>query len=510
MRARLILLLGFLSLLIVLTSTSTPRRVGDGAEYMAMAASLSQFQPPSFSADSIAYLREKFPSLEDEFSYVERQHLLEGTDGQLLREHYLQGSDGRYDLFHFWFYSGLAAPWFLILSAMGVHLNYSFTLLNAGLFLLALWLVSSRLHWSICSFLFGSPILWWIDKAHTEVFTFSLLAIALSQIRGRPWWSFVCMGIAATQNPPFGAMIPIVLIVALSIAPKLWRDGRLWIGLIASCFLTLLHPLYYYLRLGMLSPLMNGPMDDASKGFSKLYPEALGAVIWDPNIGMLVNFPFFLPILLITGIILFRKAPRRLLSPPLLAGIAMGALFIVSIAQADNVNHGGTPGMSRYALWLIPLAIPLFTEAQEAFGAALRSWIIPFACISCLLCVIAFHPMKPLNLNPTPVAAWLWENHPSLHNPLPEIFIERVLRSEVKILPIANESCSKVLLIAGRWPMECPPQGTVPLICHPEGRLCYANRTGSGYRFVRAPGRDNDLLFEVLPETLESNSALKN
>jgi len=43
------------------------------------------------------------------------------------------------------------------------------------------------------------------------------------------------------------------------------------------------------------------------------------------------------------------------------AGAAASAAWLAFVAAtAGNVNHGGTPGLSRYATWFIPLAIPLF------------------------------------------------------------------------------------------------------------------------------------------------------
>ena len=49
--------------------------------------------------------------------------------------------------------------------------------------------------------------------------------------------------------------------------------------------------------------------------------------------------------------------------------IGLGFLFV--FAQTTNVNSGGTVHMSRYALWLLPLSLPLLE--------ATVSWLRPYA-----------------------------------------------------------------------------------------------------------------------------------
>ena len=71
----------------------------------------------------------------------------------------------------------------------------------------AAWLIA-RVPMAVALFVVAGPILWWVDKAHAEVLTVSMIAIGLLELRDRPWWSIVAFGVAATQNPPMaGAMI---------------------------------------------------------------------------------------------------------------------------------------------------------------------------------------------------------------------------------------------------------------------------------------------------------------
>ena len=162
----------------------------------------------------------------------------------------------------------------------------------------------------------------------------------------------------------------------------------------------------------------------------------------------------------------------------------MAVIFLISFSQIANVNAGGTPRLTRYALWLIPLAIPLLLLAQDTLGPRFERWLVPVAVASAALSVATFAPRWSDNyLHPTPVADWVWTHQPGWDNPLPEIFFERTRHEELPPEPVANSSCAKVLLIDGTPPKECPV-GPVPDKC--SRGPCYANRSGGTYNFVQA------------------------
>ncbi len=474
-RGRWYFLLAFSLLLISLVAGSSPSRVGDGAEYLAMAMSLSEFHSPALSPEEIAHLQERFARLETGFAGVPL------TFPNLVAE------DGRQDFPHFWFYSALAAPWVRVTRVLHLHPNFSFTIVNMALLILALWVVAGRLHWAAALLLFGGPILWWIDKGHTEVFIFSLLAIAFALLREQPWLSMVCLGAASTQNPPIALVLPIVAVMALITRPATLRDIRFRIGAIVGAALASLHPLYYMSRLGITTPLLR-----ASGGPRLRLPtlDELGAVIWDPNIGLLPGFPAWSVVLLGIAGAFIARARQRLNAPTVWVALLTTGIFLVSFAQITNFNHGATPGISRFTLWLIPLVIPLLQEADTAFSQRLRLWLVPVSISSLVWCLFVFHPKLPDNpVTPTRLATFLWTHYPSLNNPLPEVFVERISHTDGQpFFPIATVTCSKVLLVEGRWPTTCLPDGAVPSHCMNPEALCYANHTAHGYEFVDATG----------------------
>ena len=474
-RARLALLAGAAVVSSVLVATSFTRRIGDGPEYLAMARQLSRLERPSLPDSEVAGTIEEFGRARGRF----------GVFTEAFRYPQLVGADGRRDFPHFWFYPALAAPGVAFAGALDLHPNLGFVLANLALFLGALWVVSGRLGWAPSALLFASPILWWLDKAHTEVFTFSLLAIAMATLDDAPWWSLIAIAAASTQNVPLALALPLVLAAAIAVRPDVWRDVRFRIGIGVSLVLALLHPLYYWMRLGTLEPqtLVAG-----TRFHVPTLPQ-IGAYVWDPNLGLLPNFPALGAGLLGALIVLLAHRPRALLRPPVLVSVALAVVFTVSFAQTTNFNSGGTPGLGRYGVWLVPLAIPLLAAAERTGPRAWQAAMGVLALVSVASSVLAYRPQVREHFGkPTRLAAALWTWAPWLDNPLPEVFVERNTGYDITggpLIPAATASCSKALLVGGRWPGHCT-EIAIPAACAVPGTFCYANRGRDGrYTFRR-------------------------
>jgi len=425
----------FACLLVTLAATSAPREVGDGSEYVNLSDRLASLHLP-----------------------------------------------GAGESRHFLFYSALAAPLVALLKAIGLEPLGAFTVLNGLLLAAALYVTAHRLHWTWCAIVFAGPILWWLDKPHTEPFTFALFAIAFSLLESAPWWSLVAAGAAATQNPGNAALVGILAVAAVAGKTSLLKDRRFWMGLAAAAALAALHPAYYLLRLG--TPTRLASAGDVHWMTLREYVTVLA----DPNVGLLPQVPVYAVAVAAGVLLLAFRAPRRLLSPGVVAAATSGAWLAFVAAMATNVNHGGTPGLSRYATWFIPLAIPLFQEVDRLLTLRV-SWMALPAVASAALGVWAFHPARAEAVDrPTRLASFLWTQYPSVDNPLPEIFAERLRGLDENCLPVATPGCEKVLLPGrgGRdsvWPIPCAP-APLPDWCQAAGALCYANRTRTGYAFI--------------------------
>ena len=430
-------------LLVFLTATSTPRVVGDGSEYVHLASRLASGHLP-----------------------------------------------GAGESRHFIFYPALAAP----LIRLGFAPTTAFTMLNGLLLVAGAYAAASRLHWTWCAIVFIGPVLWWLDKPHTEPFTFAMYAVAFALVDSAPWWSLAAAGAAATQNPGNGLLLGVLGAAAVAQRPTLLKDRRFWLGLAGGLALASLHPAYYLARLGSITPLT------AAADVRLVTLREYLTVLIDPNVGLLPQVPIFAAAVLAGAILLLFRAPRRLAAPGVVAA-ACSALWLAFVAaSATNVNHGGTPGMSRYATWFIPLAIPLFQQLDRVLGRRVF-WVAAPALASAALGIWMFNPARAEAAGrPTRFASYLWTQHPALDNPLPEIFAERMRGLDENWLPVATAGCEKVLLPGrgGRdsvWPMPCVPV-TPPARCQVAGATCYANRTRTGYEFV-APAVSTPQVFRL-------------
>ena len=460
------LLPAFGLLLLALLATSRPQRVGDAREYLAMALNLARLSPPALLPADIVRAQRQCDQLH--------------FTGVPLTTPALRAPDGRQDFYHFWFYPALAVPGIWLAGIVGSNPTHAFVALNLLMFMGALWVVSRRVVWWVTAVVFCSPVLWWIDKVHTEVFTFSLVAVACVLLREAPWWSMICLGAGATQNPPVAAFAAGIAVTAPLLRGGTWRDSRFWLGASVAAALALLHPMYYLWRLGVANPQLLGGVEPRVPTFHEL-----GAVIWDPNIGLLFQAPLLALTVLAAAATLAARPRASMRAPEAWLVLAGACLFLLSFAQTPNFNHGGTPGISRYTVWLIPLAIPILRRAGACASALSQGLFVPLVLASCVWCVVAFHPIRPERYKaPTRAASIIWERWPGLDNPLPEIFSERVSGEEPGLVPAATPGCSKVLLAGGSWPVPCFP-AAVPAICASSQSLCYANRHGGGYTFVQ-------------------------
>jgi hypothetical protein len=505
--ARALFLTALLGLILSLVAQSPARPVGDSREYVAMAQNLARFDKPSATETDLAGVRALFPSDAGEPREIPQ----------------LRAPDGRQDFPHFWFYSLLAAPFVGVAQAFGANPVTGFAALNIALLIgLAAWLIA-RGSMAVALFVVAGPILWWVDKAHSEVLTVSMIAIGLLELRDRPWWSIVAFGVAATQNPPIaGAMI---LAIGFAFYKQGWSHRKVWIAAVAGLFLAALHPLYFYARLRVWTGLYDA-VDPHWPSFRELT-----TVLIDPNLGILVHDPLAFAAMAIALLEVvtrprpasrqalrseagvdsrlqadLRSTPRHPPSTRMVEGITFGLLallFLVSFTQTTNFNSGGTPDPSRYGLWLVPFAIPILSGVPAS-----ARWMKVLAAGSVAWCIWAFAPELPDQyLRPTTFAADLWRRWPALDNPIAEVFAERTSGHEPARPPIATSGCEKVLLwgdgSGAAWPQRCTA-APLPGYCQVKDALCYANRVGETYGFVPAqasPAWRTEITRDHLPRS---------
>jgi len=193
----------------------------------------------------------------------------------------------------------------------------------------------------------------------------------------------------------------------------------------------------------------------------------------DPNLGLLPHAP----ILVAAAVVGLWQESRRTVAT--IAVASMGLLVV--FAAAGNVNHGGTPGMSRYALWLLALSTPLLLAGCEWWRTHHRTVWRVAAAVSMASGIFAFRPAWADRAGDSAngLASTIWTEWPAIDNPLPEVFAERTSGSvRDAFVPTTTRGCEKVLIRGdGRdawWPLPCVAH-PAPDVCTEAGALCYVN-----------------------------------
>jgi hypothetical protein len=449
-------------LTVTLSLSAIPRRGGDAHQYIAMALQLSQLQPPSLSPDEEFTYRAWLQAQSPESGFPDGARAI--RQPALIR-------DGRQEFSHFWVYPLLTAPATSIATAVGAHPLVAFTITNALLLGTAL-LATARTFGSIPALLvIGSPLVWFLARAQVEVFTVALLCLAMAAAaRGRWGWAALAVATASTQNAPIAATIPIVWGAAIvewvtdrrascrSLLPDRAELRRALQFALSAAGVALLHPAYYLLRLGVLTP------QELNGGIAGAWPTAghYFAPLIDPEIGFVVWMPIT-ALLTLTGLALLAKSvwqagiEHRRLALTVLCAAAMCVWFLFVFSQTTNVNSGGTIHVSRYALWLIPLSLPAIAVSSRYLeprvpGRMLVGGVALFAAY-----LSYFHPDHGERyVEHSPQAAWLMTHVPAAYRPIPELFVERALHIDGGPRASATDpNCRLMLVVAAQPDQPC-------------------------------------------------------
>ncbi len=445
---------------------ASPRNTGDASEYVGMAINLARLDPPALSDADIRAL-------------PDRASRHAGFELETRRIPELRGRDGRFDMPHMWLYALLAVPGIWAAQVVGAPPAWGFVGLNLALVagVLAVAVRRGAGAWALA--LVASPVVWWLDKPLADLFIASSLGLAVL------WWprhgplSLAVLGLAAAQNPALAA--PCVVFAACAVAEDVGRlrDWRWQAGAVIGAALAAMAPAYYLWRLARLSPLTGWTTAAWPTWTSLLFPLA------DVNMGLLPRVP---PLAALVGLALLRRDAWR---TPAATPAALSALaLLVVVSQQPNMNQGGNPDLSRYAVWLLPLALPWLLHADHSPRRATHVLGVVLLVACAAWTAAAFLPTRPESYRyPTPLASWVWSRHPSWASPRPEAFAERTSHREPAIVPSATPGCEKVLLFEGTWPASCPPQyAEVPTTCLARGAFCYADAYGWGMHTVRYVG----------------------
>ena len=135
---------------------------GDEMEYFAMTYALVENGSPTLTPAVQSALQVAFPSR--------------------AAPTIVKAVDGSDDALHFWFLSALAAPFFALCKAVGLDWKHCFLFVNALALAISAGAMSFYFRWRAAGLLLvglsASPLLPYMNVAHGEVFSVSLLAVA--------------------------------------------------------------------------------------------------------------------------------------------------------------------------------------------------------------------------------------------------------------------------------------------------------------------------------------------
>jgi hypothetical protein len=448
----LLIVLGLFGVFLLPLLFIPPRRVGDGSEYYALYCAWKYTLRPWMTPESFSRYVDLFNS---------------GTIRSLLSPDVLMNSfpalqlSGSFDFNHFWFYSLLAAlvGWIASIFNIFPAPQTSFILLHWLLLCLPAVLAYKYFGWrglaAVLLLTFVSPMLWYIDKVHTEFFTFCLsLTAFIFVLKHRYIFAAVAFAMVSTQNPSFAVIGLLLLGIRIVVDAGIPYDFCEVLGGCVAILLMVIHPAYYLFRFGVITPqLLNGGAD-WGENLSFFY-------VWllDPDLGLLPNWPLG-GLTLLAGSLLWRKRNSIAINPEnksvwwLFVGIYL-IICLYAQSSTSNLNSGATPGLARYALWYIPLFFPLLMVIFAWLSEKPKRYWLGSGMVL-VLAVTSFSVNNPVLGESFYKPSWfsylLQKNVSWLYNPPPEVFAERYSGREEatrRLFAVIGPDCRKVLLLPG-------------------------------------------------------------
>jgi len=398
---------------------------GDAGEYMAMAESLWRHGTPELRPGDV-------------YGLASAAQGLVGLNFADVMRGYFEDRAGARLSYHFWGYSALAVPLRALLRLFGASVLRALPLANALLFSAALWAVAStpRLfpaeRLALTCLLLFSPALWFVLWPHPEVYTFSLVTLALVGLLARRLdGALLAAALAAAQNPPLLVLVAAIWILVLgdrvfAPVPSAARVRALARAVLAT--LPALVPMAFFYR------HFGTPSVTAQQGAS-LHDVSVRKALelfFDLDIGLLPYMPVAVVALLaaVAVSLVRRSVDLAFAAAALLAPIA------VLCTATTNWNHG-TTGPSRYAVWMVPFVYAGLLAWRRRLGAAEatlpRPYLVLLAAAVATQAAIVLGRGGPLArpdyFEHSAAARFVLRHAPALYNPSHEIFVARTLHT---------------------------------------------------------------------------------
>jgi hypothetical protein len=399
-------------------------RIGDGSDYVLQFEAARKSFTPWVTQNALTGYQQ----------LVQRNEILGLVSGTSIADKFPSLHTGNiFDLNHFWLYSSLAAVLNLIFRLIFVELsvNSSFVLLHAIVFGMLIQVAKRRHKYfgvlSVLLLFVGSPMFWFGNKIHTEFITISLVTLASIYVMNKEYLlASIALSFAGTQNPSFSAIAIILLGFHIYEVRGLGTWPKDYFKIFLSIFVSSIHPIYYLVRHGVVTPQLKAGGASTSADFQNI-------LIWilDPDVGLIPNWLLGLILVIAIPFVLGSKLALDLNLKKF--SIFTSAFVLISLyaqSSTQNINSGGTTGPSRYGFWYIGLFFPialLFLTALIKHSASLIAKIsFVVLAIVILSALYSFFPLRPESYtNPTSLSRVIQTHASEYYSPPIEVFVER-------------------------------------------------------------------------------------
>ncbi len=423
-------------------------RVGDGMEYYSMLFNLASDFVPFGTKESF--------SLYD--NYVNQTENMGFYSSDLLSSAFsiFSNNEGNeIDYPHFWFFSLLAVPFYWVLNLLGLDIGLAFTFVNLLCLIFVLKVAKSNYNslgvTAAILIIISSPIIWYVNKAHTEFFTVTLMMAAVIYLmKNKLLIASLLFAIIGTQNPPFSILSVLVGGYALfDLKASIFTKKNIVFCLIIFFFLAL-HPAYYFHRIGVITPQLLNGISNESLTINKAF-----LFLFDIDIGLFINWPLGLISFVLLPFMLYKYKMeiRKKYLPHSLIILLSCFVFMYSHGKTANLNHGAVVYMSRYALWYLafffPIIYMLLKETKKGYSPYLFVFLSVFIFLN--ITVNSNH-QHPRYLFSSRFSDFIYTYFPSIYETEPEVFIEKAIKKEIGVSTYeywatANDLENKVLVI---------------------------------------------------------------
>jgi hypothetical protein len=354
--------------------------------------------------------------------------------------------NGNWYCWHFWLYPAFAVPGHWALDAVGLSPLKVYELSNIAMFLLAMHAIAriARLRPHQRALFAGlfvmSPIAWYMSWPSAEVFTASLVVLAIALFtRERYVPGVLAAGLGATMNP---SLLVVVAALAAYGVLKTPRPGRLSsaIRLAAAASLSLLAATFNFIYFGAGNLIQRAGM--ASTGFISAHK--IEAFFLSLNQGLLP----YVPVVLVLATVAVGRAIVRRDAWTLVRFLAV--LAAVTLSATTIEWNSDAAGMRRHAMWVFPLLLWLALELLASDTPKVRRAAALALAAQYLVFAAWVYPPGMSQLSP--LAELVLTHAPGLYSPVPTDFAPRAEHYTVPIaeaLPavfVADGSVSKVLV----------------------------------------------------------------